>query len=290
MSWKKLGRRLLFPPTALLAPLSLAAAAGLIYGFARLEEKDPMRIAAYALSFYALTACCARVPALIAAVKRFRRGNRYYLRYASDVRLRMNISLWGMCVYNAAYGLFQLALGLYHHSIWFYAMAGYYGLLALMRLMLGRYVRAFAPGREQRSEWRKYRLCGAGLLLITLALSVFVIYFVRQLRTVEHHEITVIAMAAYTFGALSLAIANALRYRRYESPVCSAAKALSLASAATSMLSLENAMLTTFGAEASLRFRRIMLGASGAVDALFILGMAVYMIARATRQLNTEQE
>lgn len=290
MNWKKLGRRLLLPHAALLALLSLAAAAGLIYGFARLEETDPLRIAAYVLSFYALTACCARVPSLVAAVKRFRRENRYYLRYASDVRLRMNISLWGMCVYNAAYALFQLALGVYHHSGWFYAMAGYYGLLALMRLMLGRYVRAFVPGREQRSEWRKYRLCGAGLLLITLALSVFVIYFVRRLRTVEHHEITVIAMAAYTFGALTLAIANVLRYRRYESPVCSAAKALSLASAATSMLSLEDAMLTAFGAENPLRFRRIMLGASGAADALFILGMAVYMIARATRELNTEQE
>lgn len=288
--WRRLGRRLLFPPAAVVVLLALLAAAGLVFSFARLDEEDWRRLASYVLSFYALLILCLRMPDMLAFGRRLRRENRYYLRYRSDVQLRMNLSLWAACIYNAAYAAFQLALGLKHHSAWFYAMAGYYCLLALLRLMLGRHVRAFAPGRERQAEWRKYRLCGAGLLAMNLALSIFVLYFVLHLRKVRHHEITVIAMATYTFGALALAITNVIRYRRYESPACSAAKALSLASAAVSMLSLEDAMLTTFGKAGQQRFRQIMLGASGAAAAVLIICMAVYMIVRATNHLRAEQE
>lgn len=286
----RLGKGLLFPHPAVISLLTPIAAAGLIYGFVALEENDGRRIPLYALSFYALMVLVLRVPAILARARKFRRENRCYLRYATDIRLRMRISLWGSFFYNAAYAAFQLALGLRHHSAWFYAMAEYYCLLALMRLTLGRHVHAFAIGAEKRIEWRKYRLCGAGLLAMNAALTVFIVYFVRNLRATQHHEITVIAMATYTFGALALAIANMARYRRYESPACSAAKALSLASAAVSMLSLENAMLTTFGDGNSPRFQRFMLGATGAAVSLFILGMAIYMIVHATRQCKIEKE
>lgn len=290
MNWKKLGKRLLFPHPIVLVLMALFAAAGLVYAFGRMEEGDVRRIGFYALSFYALLIFCLRLPALIAFTQRFRLENRYYLRYRSDVRLRMNLSLWGSFAYNAVYAAFQMALGVYHHSAWFYAMAGYYALLAALRLSLGRHLRAFVPGAEKKREWRKYRLCGAGLLGMNLALSIFVIYFIWHLRAVRHHEITVIAMAAYSFGALTLAIANVHRYRRYESPVCSAAKALSLASAAVSMLSLEDAMLTTFDRGNSAAFQRIMLGASGAAVALLIVSMALYMIVQASKNLKTERE
>ena len=43
-------------------------------------------------------------------------------------------------------------------------------------------------------------------------------------------------MAAYTFTALTLAIVNAVRYRKYGSPAYSAAKAISLASATLGLL------------------------------------------------------
>lgn len=288
MNWRKLAQRLLFPHRAAAALLTAIAAAGMIYVSVKLDSAHPVGIAVYALSFYALTIFCLRIPAMIAAAKRFRRENRYYLRFSSDVRLRMNISLFGACVYNAGYAAFQLALGLRHHSAWFYAMAGYYCLLAALRLMLGRYIRAHVPREEKRTEWKKYRLCGVGLLLMNEALLVFVFYLVYDLRAVRHFEITVIAMAAYTFGALTLAIANVVRYRRYDSPVCSAAKALSLAAAVVSMLSLEDAMLTTFGKCDQTLFRPIVMGASGVAASLFILSMAIYMIVRASKNLKNE--
>lgn len=285
MNWKKAGKRLLFPHPALAALAVVAAATLLIYSFVALEENDPVRYVAYPLSFYATLVLCLRIPRIVDFVRRFRRENKYYLIYRSDVRLRMNISLYGSFAYNAAYALFQLCLGLWHASAWFYAMAAYYLLLAVMRLLLANHARSYAPGEKQRMEWRKYRLCGMILLVMTLTLGVFVTYFVWQIRVFRHHEITTIAMAAYTFATLALAIVNVVRYRRYGSPAYSAAKAISLASASVSVLTLENSMLTAFGQENSELFRQIMLGATGAGVVLFVIGMAVYMIVHAVKEL-----
>lgn len=285
MTWKKVGKALLFPHPAVLALICVTAVTLLIYSFVALGTTDVLSIAAYTLSFYALTALCLRIPDMIRFVQRFRRENRYYLLYKSDVQLRMNITLYGAFGFNAAYALFQLCLGLWHHSAWFYAMAGYYFLLACMRLMLARTVHHHTPGAELSLEWRKYRLCGVLLAAITLTLFVFTMYFVFQTRTFLHHEITTIAMAAYTFSALTLAIVNLIRYRKYNSPAISAARGISLVSAAVSLLTLENAMFTAFGQESSPLFRQLMLGATGAAVAAFVLTLATLMILRASKRL-----
>ena len=105
-------------------------------------------------------------------------------------------------------------------------------------------------------------------------------------RTFHHHEITTIAMAAYTFGSLTKAIVNVIRYRKYQSPVYSASKAISLAAACVSMLTLESTMLTTFGGETmSLTGRRILLGVSGGSISLLIIAMAIYMIVQGTKKI-----
>ena len=98
--------------------------------------------------------------------------------------------------------------------------------------------------------------------------------------------ITAIAMAAYTFTALTTAIVNVIQYRKYNSPVFSASKAISLASACVSMLTLESTLLTAFGnGTMTLTGRRILLGISGGVISAFIIAMAVYMIRQANEKI-----
>ena len=285
MDWKKIAKAMLFPHPAVLAMLCITALPLLVYGFIALDETNAIRIVSYVLSFYALTALCLRVPDIIRFVQRFRRENRYYLMYKEDVQLRMDISLYGAFGFNALYSLFQLWLGLVHHSAWFYAMAGYYLLLACLRLMLARTIRRHTPGENLPLEWRKYRLCGAWLTTMTLVLFVFTMYFVFQTRTFVHHEITTIAMAAYTFTALTLAIVNLIRYQKYHSPAISAAREISLAAAAVSMLTLENALFTVYGQETSILFRQIMLGATGIAVVLLVTAMAILMVIRASKAL-----
>ena len=152
MDWKKIGKRILFPHPAFTAILSVIALVLLVYGFIALETTHVFSILSYALSFYALMLVCLRVPDMIAFVRRFRRENKYYLLYRSDVKLRMNISLYGSFAFNAAYAVFQLWLGLWHHSAWFYSMACYYLLLAGMRILLARTIRNHAPGEEHTRQ------------------------------------------------------------------------------------------------------------------------------------------
>jgi preprotein translocase subunit SecF len=98
--------------------------------------------------------------------------------------------------------------------------------------------------------------------------------------------ITAIAMAAYTFAALTTAIINVIKYRKYNSPVFSASKAISLAAALVSMLTLESTMLTTFGeGTMTVAAQKLMIGATGGVISVLIVATAIYMIVVGTKKL-----
>ena len=136
------------------------------------------------------------------------------------------------------------------------------------------------------SELKKYRSCGIIFLFMNLAVAVMIFFMLYWNRTFVHHEIVTISMAAYTFTSFSFAIVNIIRYRKYNSPVYSASKAISLASACVSMLTLEATMLTTFGDGTMDAFtRKLMLALSGGAISVFIVGMAIYMIVQGTLKI-----
>ncbi len=283
--WKKIGKALLFPPI-ILAWLLIPAAIGLlVYGMVVLGEMHPLSITAYVLSAYTLTIWCFRIPNILSFFRNAR-SNKYVQLWTGDVRLRINVSLFGGFAWNAAYAIFQLCLAIYHHTFWYYALAGYYFFLGVMRFSLAHYTRRHKPGENMVAELKRYRNCGIVFLLLNLALTLIIFFMVYWNRTFHHHQITTIAMAAYTFAAFINAIVGTAKYRKYESPVYSASKAISLAAACVSMLTLEATMLTTFGdGSMSLLTRKIFLGATGGGISAFIIGMAIYMIVRATKQL-----
>lgn len=235
MNWKKL----FFPPLWLLFLLLIAASAGLIVAFSSLAENHPLRIGAYVLSAYTLTVWCCSFPSLIRRVHAFRHRNPLARRWIHDRRFRISVTLIGTLVWNGIYAVFQLCLGIYHHSLWFYALSVYYASLALMRLSLARYTVRHEPGQWLCREFKLYRSCGIAFLVMNLALTVIIFYMVIQGRTMRHHEITTISMAAHTFTTFTMSIVNVIKYRRLGSPVFSASKDISLAAALVSMLTLE---------------------------------------------------
>ncbi len=290
MDWKKIGKALLFPHIAVLLFLLPVCTAGLASSMLSLDENDPVRIGFYALSFYTLTVWCVRVPEIVRFAKTVKTENRYLKRWFSDVRLRTNVTLSGNVVWNGAYAILQLGLGIFHGSAWFYSLALYYASLAVMRFFLVRYTLRRKPGENMREEWHRYRTCGWVFLVLNMALTVMIFYMVYQNRTVRHHEITTITMAAYTFTSFTMAILNVIRFRKYNSPVFSASKVISLTSACVSMLTLEGTMLATFsGTDMPVPTRQLFLGLSGAAVSAFILVMAVCLIVHGNKQIkNTE--
>ena len=286
MDWKKIGKALLFPHIAIMILLVPIATVLLIGSVVFIGTESPIAYISYVLAAYTLTVWCFKIPKIIKYFKTFKDENKYAKRWQDDVRLRVNVSLFGSLAWNALYGLFQLWLGFYHHTFWFYSLGAYYICLGVMRFFLARHTTRYAPGERMRDELTKYRTCGIVFLLMNLALALIVFFMVYWNRTFEHHEITTIAMAAYTFTTMTTAIINFFKYRKYNSPVFSAAKAISLAAALVSMLMLESTMLTTFSdGTMTVIQQKWMLGATGGAISALIVSTAIYMIVAGTKKL-----
>ena len=286
MDWKKLGKALLFPHIAIMIVLVPISTVLLVASMVFIGTESAIAYISYVLSAYTLTVWCVKIPYLIKFFKAFKDENKYARKWQDDTRLRVNVSLYGSFFWNIAYALFQLWLGFYHHTFWFYSLGAYYICLAVMRFFLLLHTRKYAPGEKMREELIKYRACGAVFLLMNLALALIVFFMVYWNRTFEHHMITAIAMAAYTFTAFTVAIVNVIKYKKYNSPVFSASKAISLAAALVSMLTLESTMLTTFSDETMTALQqKWMLGATGGVISALIVAMAIYMIVVGTKKL-----
>lgn len=282
---RKMLRKLLFPHPALVVLIAAAAAAALTWAFLDGAEGSPGVYGAYTLSAYGLTLVCVRVPALVRGVRRLVREEPRIRRCMDDADLWARLALIPSVAANGGYALLQLGLGILNRSVWYYALSAYYGLLLLMRCTLLLKMGRNSLGQDLRSEYRLFLGCGGVLAAMNAALAVIVSYMVWQNRGFTHHPITTIAMAAYTFYTLTMAVINVVRCRRYNSPVLSAAKAISLAAALVSMLSLETAMLNAFGSGDDGDFRRVMLASSGGVVCLAVLTMGLYMMVRAAKEL-----
>ncbi len=294
MDWKKLGKALLFPHIAIMILLVPIATVLHIGSMVFVGTESVIAYISYVLAAYTLTVWCFKIPCLIKFFKTFKDENKYARRWQDDTRLRLNVSLYGSLAWNALYGLFQLWLGFYHHTFWFCSLGAYYICLGVMRFLLARHTTRYAPGERMQTELKKYRACGIVFLVMNLALALIIFFMVYWNRTFEHHMITAIAMAAYTFTALTTAIINVIKYRKYNSPVFSASKVISLAAALVSMLTLESTMLTTFGdGTMTAAAQKWMLGATGGAISVLIVATAIYMIVVGTKklkQLKTEVE
>ena len=188
MDWKKLGKALLFPHIAIMIILIPIATVFLVYSMVFLGTESVVAIISYVLAAYTLTIWCFKIPYLIKFFKTFKDENKYARIWQDDTRLRVNVSLYGTLIYNTAYALLQLGMGLWHHTFWFYSLAGYYISLAVMRFFLVRHTSKHKPGEKMLDELKKYRACGIVLLVMNLALALMIFFMVYWNRTFNHHE------------------------------------------------------------------------------------------------------
>ncbi len=267
---------------------------GLLIAAAAFNIRSPiLRYASYLASAYALTVTITglvHIRAAIGGVRKFAeqhplmkkfRSTAVGEKYMTDARFRAGVSLYQGFFVNLLYIVMKLVSGVAYRSAWFVALAVYYILLAVMRFLLVRRLNA----RDAAAELRRYRLCGIMLLFMNQALAGIVVFMVRQNRGFDYPGPLIYAMAAYSFYAVTVAIVNIVKTQKHKSPVLSAAKAINLVAAMVSILSLETAMLARFGGGDDPMFRRVMTGATGGAVCTVVIGMAIYMIWRANRNL-----
>lgn len=291
-SMKKLLKRIFFLPPVPTLLISVPAYGLVIYALAA-ENVNPMiAYLSYFVSAYAFTITITGITGVVRFIRqgiakhplvKKALGIPLVSRYLREDMFRAEVALYQGFFINLLYAGIKMFSGILYRSVWFITLAVYYILLTVVRASLLDHVRK--SGKNKISEWKRYRLCGIVLLFMNAALTGIVILVVHQNSGFEYPGILIYVMAMYAFYAAITAVWNVAKFRRYGSPVMSAAKVINLTAALVSMLSLETAMLTQFGAAGDPMFRKIMTASTGAVISMIVVGMALFMIVRSTKQL-----
>ena len=289
MDWKKIGKKLLFPPIYLLVILVILSAVALTFVFVKgMEETIPAYIV-YVLAFYTLSVvtvfCVMVLPKQYSTIKRKIYDHPFGNRYMTDRVFRTNISLSISFVISMLYVGINLWSWHALKSYWFMVLAVYYVIMAVMRFLLVRYVRIQRIGTNMLGEWKRSRVCAYILLLINLSLSGAVLMILYQHRGYDYPGIMIYVMALYTFYALTMSIVDIVKYRKMGSPVMSTAKIVSLSAALVSMLNLETAMFAQFGADMSPEHQRIFIILTGAGVSITVVTLSVLLIKKANQEI-----
>lgn len=296
---KKIIKKIIFLPPVPTLLITLPAYGLVIYALVGKNVHPVVVYVAYLLSAYAFIITLTGVSGIVywirwgieqhPLVKKLL-GIPLLSRFLREDIFRAEAGLYQGFLINFLYAGIKLFSGIYYQSVWFVTLAVYYILLAIMRFSLLHQVRKKSKnGKNKISEWRRYRLCGIVLLFMNQALVGIIILVVHQNSGFEYPGMLIYIMALYAFYATITAVRNVIKFRKYGSPVLSAAKVINLTAALVSMLSLETAMLTQFGAANDAEFRQVMKISTGAGVSIIVLGMAIYMIVHATKCLRNRE-
>lgn len=296
MDWKKIGKKILFPPVWLLVLLTAASAAALTAVFLNGLAEHALAYGIYVLAFYTLTVDCAFCALVLP--KQYRKireklyGNPLGNRYMTDRAFRARVSLYLSLGINLLYVGLQGVQWYLFRSWWFVVLAAYYVILSLMRFLLVRYVHKNEPGAHVLAEWKTSRVCAGILLLVNLSLSGAVLMILYQDRGYDYGGILIYVIALYTFYSTIHAIVDIIKYRKLGSPIMSTAKIVSLSAALVSMLNLETAMFSQFGADLAPENQRIFIILTGAGVSIIVVAMSAALIVKATKEVrrNTDGE
>ena len=171
-------------------------------------------------------------------------------RFLEDYTYRTILTTMPSFAINVAYTVYNGVIGIMNQSAWFITMAVYYSLLGIMRYCAVNTERKTSRMEEQKLIRKKQlsviRTDGILLLLLNLALSGVVLLTIAQGRAKTHSEIMVIAIAAYTFYKITMAVINMVKVRKMESPILITIRNIGVADALVSLLTLQATMLASF--------------------------------------------
>ena len=289
MDWKKISKKLLFPPVWLIILLVIASAVELPMVFIKGLSETIAGYLIYVLSFYTLTVvslfCAMVLPKEYHKFKDKLYHNPLGNRYMTDRLFRTDISLSVSFFISMLYVAIHLWYWYTLRSYWFVVLAVYYVIMAVMRFLLVRFVHIQKIGIHLLGEWKRARVCACILLLINLSLSGAVLMILYQSKGYDYPGITIYMMALYTFYATIHAIVDIVRYRKLGSPVMTTAKVVSLSGALVSMLNLETAMFAQFGGDMAPESQRIFIILTGAGVSITVVTLSVILIANANKEI-----
>ena len=282
MDWKKIGKKLLFPPVWLLVILTVLSAASLIWVFVSGREMTITAYLIYALSFYTLSVVT--VFCIMVLPRHWPQIRRRFHRTDRSAKVSFRTSLW----VNVLYIVINLLSWYWNRSWWFIVVAVYYAIMAILWFLLVRYVHRQEPGKDLLAEWKRARSCSCILLLINLSLSGAVLMILYQHKGYDYPGILIYVMALYTFYSTIHAIIGVVRQQKQGSPILTTSQIISLSAALVSMLNLETAMFAQFGADLAPEHQRIFIILTGAGVSITVVTLSLLRIVKANREIGRE--
>lgn len=139
--------------------------------------------------------------------------------------------------FNVIFVIYHLVLGLVTRSWWLLTLGTYYLVLSAVRFMVLRF---------KSNELFITKLTGWMLITMSVPLAGTVILSVVKDRGHELHMIVMIAMAAYAFTKITLAVMRFIQARNSDSATLITLRNISLAHAFVSIFALQRSMLVSF--------------------------------------------
>lgn len=278
-------KKLLFPGGKPVFLLVVLGAVSLFLTFATWLEETPFAYLAYTLSAYGLTVLVAWiVTKAVPGLKRFLHGFSLTHRYLTDDYFKVRAGLLLSFFINLGFGIFKLVYAVRYVSFWDGALSVYNILLCAVRFYLLRRIPAGAQSQDRNRELRQYRITGGFLIALDAALGVIAVEIVQHGHSYHYPGTLIYVAALHAFYSLTLAVTNAVKYRKFNSPVLSAAKMVNLTTALVSIFTLETAMLSSFGG--SYQYEGLMTASTAGGVWTMVFCLAVYMVIHSGRQLN----
>ncbi len=177
---------------------------------------------------------------------------------------------------NLVYAFFNGILGIMSQSVWMINLCVYYVILSMMRL--GAVIAERKSAKESGTAAFIMRFCGIALIVLAFVLTGTVCLSLKDYTAVKHHEIVMIAIATYTFYKITISVINAVKVKKYNSPLLGTIRGIGCADAAVSVFSLQQSMIVSFGEDETLY--NIMGAALGAAVFVFIVFLGIGMIIK----------
>ncbi len=210
-----------------------------------------------------------------------------FRRYVKDPDFGARMRLYLSTLAHASVAVFKLIAGIWFNSVWFIVVGIYYGFLVLLRLALVVWDRKTAGLDEDaadRARWISYRRTGWMMFLLILGLSGITVVTVRFNQGDTYPGFLILAVAAYSFYRIGIAIGRIVSRNQSSDPVFRAARAIDFCFAVMAMFSLQTSMIATFHTGPGADLANM---AGGTTAALVNVVISAVMIWRSSRHLKS---
>ena len=256
--------RFLHPPKWIRSPAPFLLLPALWHALREMQPGNVLSCLIYSLSAYTLVVWLLPLPGLVRNIRKFvlqqLTRSHFGQQYIQDPVFRGSVSLYHGMIANFCYAAFRFTVGIRYASIWFLSIAIYYLILGGMRA----YLAVCYHHRTPNCAPCCYRQTAQLLFLLNLPMGGMILLMVHTNSGYSYPEYILYCSALYTFYTATISVVHLIRFRKYGSPILSAAKILNFIAAMMSLLGLQTAMIAQFSAD-NTAFRKIMNAITGGI-------------------------